>query len=119
LRPQPNSLGEIRSPPPLSDLLLNVQPVKNIIGKFRRLVREEKYTISTHANEEMSDDELMAVDVEQAILTGHVVNRLSNDPRGTRYEIAGNAADGRRVGVVCRIMATGWLIIITVYVIGE
>jgi len=50
--------------------------VKNIIGKFRRLVREEKYTISTHANEEMSDDELMAVDVEQAILTGHVVKQV-------------------------------------------
>lgn len=93
--------------------------MKNIIGKLRRLVGEEKYTISTHANEEMSDDELMAVDIEQAILTGHVVNRFSNDPRGTRYEIAGDAVDGRGVGVVCRILATGWLIIITVYLIGE
>ena len=44
--------------------------MKGIIGKLRNLVREQKYRISTHANEEMADDDLMAGDVEQAILTG-------------------------------------------------
>ena len=93
--------------------------MKSLIGKLRNRVREEKYTISTHANEEMSDDGLMAVDVEQSILTGAVVNKSDNDPRGTRYEVGGKSVDGRPVGIVCRILTTGWLIIITVYAIEE
>ena len=93
--------------------------MKSLIGKLRNLVREEKYIISTHADEEMSADGLIAVDVEQSILTGDVVNKFDNDPRGTRYEVAGNSVDGRQVGIVCRILATGWLIIITVYAIEE
>ena len=56
--------------------------MKGIIRKLRKFVREQKYTISTHANEEMSGDDLMAVDVEQAVLTGYVLTRLTDDPRG-------------------------------------
>ena len=93
--------------------------MRSIDEKLRQLVRKERYTISTHANEEMSDDDLVAVDVEQTILTGRVVKKFSRDPMGTRYEVAGHSLDGRRVGVVCRILATGWLTIITVYVIEE
>ena len=63
----------------------------------------------------MSDHKLTALDVEQAILTGHIAKRFTRDPRGTRYEIVGHALDGRPVGVVCRLLATGWLRIITVY----
>jgi hypothetical protein len=65
--------------------------------------------------EEMFDDELTALDVERAILTGHIEKRFTRDPRGTRYEIVGRALDGRPIGVVCRLLSTGWLRIITVY----
>jgi len=89
--------------------------MKRAIEKIRQCVRGQKYLISTHANEEMSDDELTALDVEQAILTGKIEKRFTRDPRGTRYEIVGRALDGRPVGVVCRMLGIGWLRIITVY----
>lgn len=89
--------------------------MKKTIDKLRQLVREQRYTISSHANEEMSDDELTALDVEQTILTGKIKKRFTRDPRGIRYEIVGHASDSRSVAVVCRMLSTGRLRIITVY----
>ncbi|MGQ0762499.1 MAG: DUF4258 domain-containing protein [Acidobacteriota bacterium] len=85
------------------------------IDKIRALVREQRYEISTHANEEMSDDELTSLDVEQAILTGEIDKRFTRDPRGVRYEVVGRALDSRSIAVVCRMPPTNWLRIITVY----
>ena len=39
----------------------------------------------------MSNDELVAVDVENAILTGKIAKRFTRDSRGTRYEVVGEA----------------------------
>ena len=63
----------------------------------------------------MSDDELTSVDIEHVILTGAITSRLTKDPRGARYEIVGEALDGRQVAVLCRMLSTGWLRIITVF----
>jgi uncharacterized DUF497 family protein len=63
----------------------------------------------------MSDDGLGSVDLENAILTGKIAKRLTKDPRGKRYEIVGQACDGRQVAVVCRIIGADWLRIVTVY----
>lgn len=89
--------------------------MKKALEKLRELVRLQAYEISTHANEEMSNDELMAVDVENAILTGRIVKRFTKDVRGTRYEVVGEACDNRSIAVVCRILRTSRLIVITVY----
>ena len=75
--------------------------------------------ISVHANEEMSTDELMAIDVENAILTGKIAKRFTRDPRGARYEVVGKACDGRPIAVVCRTLGTEWLRIITVFALGS
>ena len=63
----------------------------------------------------MSNDELMVIDVEHAILTGKIAKRLTKDPRGARYEVVGKACDGRPIAVVCRTLGTEWLRIITVF----
>lgn len=89
--------------------------MKRAIDKLRSHIRDQKYLISIHANKEMSNDELNAIDVENAILTGKIVKRLTRDPRGTRYEVVGKSSDGRDIAVVCRDLETGWLTIITVY----
>jgi hypothetical protein len=89
--------------------------VKRVIDKLRDLVREERYQISLHANEEMANDLLEAVDVENAILTGSITKRFTKDPRGTRYEVTGESSDGRTMAVVCRIVAADWLTIVTVF----
>lgn len=85
---------------------------KRVIDKIRQLIREEKYMISGHANEEMSDDDLTSLDIEHAILTGAIASRLTKDPR---YEIVGESLNGRDVAILCRVLGTGWLRIITVF----
>jgi len=65
--------------------------VKRAIDKLRDLVREEKYQISLHANEEMANDLLEAIDLENTILTGSITKRFTKDSRGTRYEVTGQA----------------------------
>ena len=89
--------------------------MKKRLEKLRELVRLQEYEISTHANEEMSNDELVAIDVENAILTGKIEKRFTRDPRGRRYEVLGKACDTRPIAVVCRIGRNGRLLIITVY----
>ena len=89
--------------------------MKHTIDKLRELIREERYQISVHANEEMSKDDLIAVDVENALLTGKIIKRFTRNARGTRYEVNGQACDGRPMAVICRILDNGWLRIVTVF----
>ena len=89
------------------------------LERIRQAVNDQRYRISSHANEEMSEDDLESHDVEQVLLTGTITKRLTRDPRGTRYEVTGDAADGRQAAVVCRFLASGWLLIITAYVVEE
>jgi hypothetical protein len=88
-----------------------------ILERIRAAVRTENYRVSAHANEEMSEDGLSMLDVENAVLTGSLSRRFTKDPRGPRYEVAGSALDGRRIGVVCRFLPSGVLRILTVYAI--
>ncbi len=80
-----------------------------------RKIIDRAYYLSSHAEEEMLDDELERDDVEHAILRGRIQRKLSEDRRGTRYRIAGQAKDGRLIQVICRFKADGNLMIITVY----
>ena len=91
----------------------------NELERIRQAVHEQHYRISSHANEEMSDDDLESHDVEQVLLTGAITRRLTHDPRGTRYEVTGDTADGRQAAVVCRFLASGWLLIVTAYELEE
>jgi hypothetical protein len=47
--------------------------------------------------------------------SGRIERRFTRDPRGTRYEVAGQATDGHRASVVCRFLGSGVLLIITAY----
>jgi len=71
--------------------------------------------MSSHAEEEMFDDDLERADVENAILKDHMGKKMTYDPRGTRYRIEGPARDRRVIHVVCRFRENTNLIIITVY----
>ncbi len=85
------------------------------LRRMRQAIREQRYRISSHANDEMADDFLMAADIEKIILTGEIVRRFTRDPRGTRYEVLGDTVDYRRAYVVCRFLLSGMLLIITAY----
>lgn len=58
--------------------------------------------MSSHAEEEMLDDNLERKDVENAILKGRIEKKMTHDERGARYRIEGPARDGKRIHVICR-----------------
>ncbi len=90
-----------------------------VLRRMRRAIRRQRYRISSHANEEMANDFLVAADIENIISTGEITRRFTHDPRGTRYEVLGNTVDYRRAYVVCRFLLSGVLLIITAYVEEE
>lgn len=91
----------------------------NPLQRMRRAIREQKYRISSHANEEMADDFLIAADIEHIIQSGKITQRFTEDPRGRRYAVLGNTVDGRQAYVVCRFLLSGVLLIITAYAAEE
>jgi hypothetical protein len=71
--------------------------------------------MSSHAEEEMLDDNLERKDIENAILKGRIEKKMTHDERGTRYRIEGPTRDGKLIHVICRFREHASLIIITVY----
>ena len=71
--------------------------------------------MSSHAEEEMMDDDLERNDLENAILKGRIEKKMTQDIRGTRYRIEGPAMDGRMIHVLCGFHEKLNLLIITVY----
>lgn len=89
------------------------------IRRIRQKIIDRAYYLSSHAEEEMLDDELTRDDIENAILNGRIEKKLSEDMRGTRYRIEGPARDGRLIHVICRFNEDADVIIITVYALTE
>ena len=89
-----------------------------VLQSIRQKVRENFYQITQHAKDEMRDDSLSTADVKNAFLKGRIISRLAHDPRGIRYVLCGPACDAREINVVCRILDSGKLRIITVYATG-
>ncbi len=89
------------------------------LERIQKAIREQRYRISSHANEEMSNDDLLAEDMESVIMSGHISQRFTRDPRGTRYEVTGDTMDYRRACVVCRFLTSDLLLIITAFVADE
>ena len=52
------------------------------LGRLRSLIRSSDYLLSIHALEEMAADDVLTEDVENAILTGRIIERQIN--RATR-----------------------------------
>jgi len=86
-----------------------------ILRKIHQLVRVQRYVMTTHADEEMFDDGLTIRDVENALLSGEVVERQEDQrSRESKYLVAGPNREGEGV-VVVKIGFSGRLVIITVY----
>jgi hypothetical protein len=86
------------------------------LERIRRAVLEQRYTLTEHAYDEMDADDLDVLDIEAAILTGDIEQRLTKDPRGTRYVITGKATDeATLVSVVIRFVEHEQLLVLTVY----
>lgn len=91
---------------------------RRIIDKIRNAVRTGSYDMTYHAVEEIAEDKLGIFDVENAVLSGKIIKREKDDPRGIKYVIKGAGSDqSTPIGVVGRFKETGIFLIITVYVI--
>ena len=89
-----------------------------IIHTIRRKMRNGEYEFAIpHFFEEMANDDLIFPDIEMAMAHGIIRRRFTRDPRGTRYEVVGPTTDGRTIAVICRIKATGKMLLITTYVL--
>ena len=87
------------------------------ISQFRHLIRTLNYVVSTHAAEELEDDNLNILDLENIILTGKILERQREaKTREVKCVVAGITLDGTAAEAVVKVGLGGKLVIITVYV---
>ncbi|BAY99004.1 hypothetical protein NIES37_29820 [Tolypothrix tenuis PCC 7101] len=87
-----------------------------ILQRMREKVTSLQYVMTLHAEEEMNDDNFTIYDIEQAILSGEILERQKDKVTAeSKYRIRGTNQDGLEVEVVAKLGATGKLVIITVY----
>ena len=87
-----------------------------ILRRMRRLVLEEQYVLTVHADDEMNADGLTVYDVERIVLNGRIVERQRNTATPEpKYRIRGRDLDGSAAEVIVKISVTGKLVFITVY----
>lgn len=86
------------------------------ISQIRQLIRTLNYVVSTHAAEELEDDNLSILDLESIVLTGQVAERQrDSQTREVKCVVAGVTLDGSAAQAVVKVGVTGKLIVITVY----
>ena len=86
------------------------------ISRLRQLIRTLRYVVSTHAADELEDDNLSILDLENIILTGQIVERQRDrTTREVKYVIQGSTLEGSTGEVVAKVGQSGRLIVITVY----
>ena len=86
------------------------------ISQFRHLIRTLNYVVSTHAAEELDDDDLSILDLENIVLTGEISERQRDtQTREVKCVVSGVTLDGAAAEAVVKVGFTGKLVIITVY----
>jgi hypothetical protein len=88
------------------------------IAHLRQLIRTLSYAVSTHAADELEDDNLSILDLESVVLTGQIIERQRDrSTRETKYVIQGGTLDGTAAEVVAKVTGSGKLFVITIYVL--
>jgi hypothetical protein len=86
------------------------------ISNLRHLIRTLRYVVSTHAADELEDDNLTVSDLENIVLTGQIIERQRDKASGeTKYVVHGITLDGQAAETVVKVGHTGRLVVITVY----
>jgi hypothetical protein len=86
------------------------------LKRFRLLIRKRQYILTIHALEEMGEDDILDEDIENAILTGQIVERqIDRATRERKYVLTGTDCAGEPVNVLLKMGPTGKVVVITVY----
>lgn len=89
---------------------------EKIRDKMRELIRSLDYVMTIHGEEEMENDSLSILDVENAVLTGEIIERQRDENTAeSKYLVNGKTLDDFTVNVVAKLGLTRKLVIITVY----
>ncbi len=89
---------------------------EHILRKMREKIRSRDYVMTTHADEEMWEDGLAIRDIENAILTGRIVERQKDrNSDEWKYLVKADSSDWGPVVVVAKIGYARDFVIITVY----
>ena len=62
-------------------------------SEIRRLVAAGRYEFSGHAQQERLEDDLDVLEIEQALLSGDILEEYPDDPRGESCLMLGFAGD--------------------------
>lgn len=87
-------------------------------NKIQDLIGKRKYLFSEHADEEKTKDQLTVDEIEEAILSGEIIDERLDDPRGSSSLIAGKTRSGRLIHIVIGIRFD-MPVIVTVYIPSE
>jgi hypothetical protein len=86
------------------------------IAQLRALIRALNYVVSTHAAEELDDDELTIIDLETIVLTGQIIERQRDSKtREAKLVVRGKTLVGSSAETVVKVGRTGQLVVITAY----
>ena len=87
-----------------------------VLKQMRGSVRAGKMVMTTHALDEMDQDDLVLADIEHAILKGDIITRQWDDKFSEwKYVIQGDDLDGNEIEVVAKPGQRSTVVIITVY----
>ena len=82
---------------------------------IRNKIQKDRYYFSRHADHERQNDNLMILDVEEAILNGRILEKYPNTGRGESCLVAGFTEEGKPIHIVCG-MRGDFVVIVTVYI---
>jgi len=86
------------------------------ISHFRHLIRTLQFFVSTHAAEELEDDNLTILDLENIVLTGQITARQRDaKTREVKCVVEGITLSGDSAEAVVKVSFSGKLIVITTY----
>lgn len=78
-------------------------------------VAQAEYYFSRHGDQERQNDGLTIAEIEEALLTGRVLEQYKDTGRGESCLVVGFTDAGKPVHVVCGTRGD-WLVVVTVYV---
>jgi hypothetical protein len=82
---------------------------------IRGCVAAQSYRYSRHGDKERQNDGLTLFEVEQALLSGRILEQYPDTGRGESCLVAGFSDSGKPVHSVCGRMGDG-MVVVTVYV---
>ena len=85
------------------------------IDWIQERIRNNEYYFSKHGDQERQNDNLSIAEMEEARLTGRVLEQYADTGRGESCLVAGFSNNGKPIHVVCGRRGN-WLVIVTVYI---